>query len=69
MTQADCTRYSNWQSVGMAWSYKTSGQPGSVSKVMCCREQDLAKYPKDLLQDVETWVAPNFESNPHNQDR
>mmetsp|Transcript_7473 Transcript_7473/g.18044 ORF Transcript_7473/g.18044 Transcript_7473/m.18044 type:complete len:904 (+) Transcript_7473:124-2835(+) len=66
---ADCTRYSDWQSVGMAWSYKTSGQPGSLSKVMCCSEQDRAAYPPDLLQDVETWVAPNYANNPHNHDR
>ena len=32
--------YSNWQSVGMAWSFKTSGQTGTVSKVMCCTDHD-----------------------------
>ena len=35
---AECSDYFQWQSVGMFYSHKTSGQPGPVTRVMCCQE-------------------------------
>ena len=48
----DCTMYSNWMSLGMIYSFKMSGQPGKVTRVMCCTEEEKANYPKVLLQQV-----------------
>lgn len=64
----DCQPYSNWQSVGMMWSFKMSGQPGSVTRVMCCSEEKRKTYNPHLLKAVDTWIAPEMTFNPHNQD-
>ena len=52
----------------MIFSFKMSGQPGKVTRVMCCTEEEKAKYPKELLNAVDTWVAPSMTVNPHNGD-
>jgi hypothetical protein len=65
----DCAMYSDWQSVGMAFSFKMSGQPGSVIRVMCCAEENANKYNKGLLGMVDTWVAPDMSRSPRNGDR
>ncbi|GIL46676.1 hypothetical protein Vafri_3606 [Volvox africanus] len=65
----DCAMYSDWQSVGMAFSFRMSGQPGSVIRVMCCSEKDRKNYSKGLLTMVDTWVAPDMSRSPRNGDR
>ncbi|KXZ52846.1 hypothetical protein GPECTOR_8g229 [Gonium pectorale] len=62
-------RPTDWQSVGMAFSFKMSGQPGSVIRVMCCSEEDRKRYNKGLLTMVDTWVAPDMSRSPRNGDR
>lgn len=64
----DCTMYSNWQSLGMIWSFRMSGQPGSVSRVMCCTPEEKAKYDAALQHEVDTWVAPSFTIHPVTKD-
>ncbi len=56
----DCTLYSNWMSVGMAFSFKNSGQKGKITRVMCCTDEEKASYPKDMLTIMDTHVAPSF---------
>ena len=48
----DCTMYSNWMSLTNTFSFKMSGQPGKVTRVMCCTPEEKANYPKELLQEV-----------------
>ena len=48
----DCTMYSDWMSLGMIYSFKMSGQPGKLTKVMCCTPEEKARYPKVLLKEV-----------------
>lgn len=43
---ADCSTYFQWQSFGMFYSYKKSGQPGPITRVVCCTEEHLANFPK-----------------------
>eukprot|EP00195_Chlamydomonas_chlamydogama_P016155 CAMPEP_0202894584 /NCGR_PEP_ID=MMETSP1392-20130828/3966_1 /ASSEMBLY_ACC=CAM_ASM_000868 /TAXON_ID=225041 /ORGANISM="Chlamydomonas chlamydogama, Strain SAG 11-48b" /LENGTH=31 /DNA_ID= /DNA_START= /DNA_END= /DNA_ORIENTATION= len=31
----------------MAFSYKNSGQNGHITRVMCCTDEEKAKYNKD----------------------
>jgi len=64
----DCTMYSNWQSLGMMWSWRMSGQPGTLSRVMCCTPEEKAKYDTTLQREVETWVAPSFTIHPRTGD-
>eukprot|EP00955_Chlamydomonas_euryale_P080898 363494-Chlamydomonas_euryale.AAC.5 len=56
----DCQMYSNWQSLAMIYSFKQSGQPGTLTRVMCCSEETAATYPKELLDEVETHIAPSY---------
>ena len=64
----DCAMYSDWQSVGMMFSFKMSGQPGYVTRVMCCSEEKIKGYDQGLLKAVDTWVAPELTFNPKNKD-
>jgi hypothetical protein len=52
----------------MIFSFKMSGQPGKVTRVMCCTEQEKANYPKALLAEVETHIAPSFTVHPRTGD-
>ncbi|KAG2439207.1 hypothetical protein HXX76_004570 [Chlamydomonas incerta] len=65
----DCQMYSDWQSVGAAFSFKMSGQPGSVIRVMCCPEEQAKNYNKGLLGMVDTWVAPDASHSKRTGDR
>lgn len=65
----DCQMYSDWQSVGAAFSFKMSGQPGSVIRVMCCSEEQAKNYNKGLLGMVDTWVAPDATHSKRTGDR
>lgn len=42
----DCTPYFQWMSMGMFYSHKKSGQPGPITRVMCCTEEQEAALPK-----------------------
>jgi hypothetical protein len=64
----DCTMYSDWMSLGMIFSFKMSGQPGKLTRVMCCSEAEMAQYPKVMLEEVETHVAPSFSIHPRTGD-
>lgn len=64
----DCTMYSNWQSLGMIWSWRMSGQPGTVSRVMCCTPEEKANYDSSLQSEVETWTAPSYTIHPKTGD-
>jgi hypothetical protein len=56
--------YSDWQSVGVVFSYKQSGQPGPITRVMCCTPEQAAKYPKQMLSLVPTHFAPSMTVHP-----
>jgi peptidyl serine alpha-galactosyltransferase len=64
----DCTAYSDWQSLGMIFSWRESGQPGTLSRVMCCTPEEAAAYSPDLRQLVPTHVAPSFAHNQRTGD-
>ncbi|KAG1663021.1 hypothetical protein FOA52_016036 [Chlamydomonas sp. UWO 241] len=64
----DCQMYSDWQSVAMIYSFKMSGQVGSLTRVMCCDEKRMETYPKELLDEVETHIAPSFTVHPVTHD-
>ncbi|MEW5312642.1 MAG: hypothetical protein WDW38_004261 [Sanguina aurantia] len=64
----DCTMYSNWQSLGVQFSFKMSGQPGSVMRVACCTDAEKLSYEPALLASVPTHIAPSMAINPHNND-
>lgn len=55
----DCTPYFQWMSMGMFYSHKKSGQPGPITRVMCCTEEQEAALPKVGFC-VFLWAAPHF---------
>lgn len=60
----DCQMYSDWQSVAMIFSLKKSGQPGPVTRVMCCSPEVAAAYPQEMLSLVNTHFAPSMTVHP-----
>ncbi len=51
--------HADWQSAAMFFSYKQTQQPGAITRVMCCDEQETAAYNKDLLNLMPTHLAPS----------
>ena len=43
---SDCTDYFQWQSLGMFYSHHKSGQPGPITRVMCCDDAARRNIPK-----------------------
>jgi hypothetical protein len=67
----DCTFYSDWQALGDVYSFKKSGQPGKVTRVMCCTPEEKAKYlkeRKEMLDLMDTHIAPSFTVHPRTKD-
>jgi hypothetical protein len=60
----DCTAYSDWQTLAMVYGWRESGQPGPLTRVMCCTPEERAAYRPDMLGLVPTHVAPSFATNP-----
>jgi hypothetical protein len=68
---ADCTWYSDWQALGDVYSFKKSGQPGKVTRVMCCTPEEKEKYlaeRKEMLELMDTHIAPSFTVHPRTKD-
>ncbi|GFR43751.1 hypothetical protein Agub_g4863 [Astrephomene gubernaculifera] len=66
----DCTMYSDWQTVAMVFSYKRSRQPldSTLTRIMCCTEEERKRYNEQLLSIVETHVAHSFARNERTND-
>jgi hypothetical protein len=64
----DCTAYSDWQTLVMVFGWRESGQPGPLTRVMCCTPEERAAYNKDMLALVPTHVAPSFSRHPRTGD-
>ena len=46
----ECGTYFTWQALGMVYSHKKSGQPGKITRLMSCTDEQWESYPdKDLV--------------------
>lgn len=52
----------------MVFSYLRSWQTGKITRVMCCTDEEKARYNQQLLSIVETHIAPSFAHNPKTDD-
>lgn len=52
----------------MAFSFKNSGQKGHITRVMCCTDEEKAKYNPDNLKVMPTHIAPSFAHNKKTDD-
>ncbi|GJP75529.1 hypothetical protein CLOP_g5963 [Closterium sp. NIES-67] len=63
---AECSSYMDWQSVAMAYSFKRSGQPGKLVRLLACNEDALKGYRG--LDIAPTMVVPNWNRGPRTGD-
>ena len=62
----ECSAYFDWQTLGMMYSFRRSGQPGKIVRLLACNEEMLKKYKG--LDLAPTMVVPNWEYDPRNGD-
>ena len=54
----DCAKYQDWQTIAAAFAWRESGQPGGITRVANCKEEDRNKYPQAMLDYIDTFMAP-----------
>ncbi|KAI5409795.1 hypothetical protein KIW84_055303 [Lathyrus oleraceus] len=59
---AECMTYFDWKTVGFMHSFRLSGQPGNVTRLLSCSSEDLMKYKGHDL--VPTHSVPSMSRHP-----
>ncbi|KAL0461743.1 UNVERIFIED_CONTAM: Peptidyl serine alpha-galactosyltransferase [Sesamum latifolium] len=59
---AECSPYFDWQTVGLVHSFYQSGQPGTITRLLCCTEEDLKQYKGHDL--APTHYVPSMSRHP-----
>ncbi|KAL2897134.1 Peptidyl serine alpha-galactosyltransferase, partial [Bienertia sinuspersici] len=59
---AECTPYFDWQTVGFMHSFRLSGQPGNVTRLLSCTDEDLKNYEGHDL--APTHYVPSMSIHP-----
>ena len=62
----ECNDYFDWQTLGLMYSFRRSGQPGQMVRLQSCNEDELKEYKGMGL--APTMVVPNWRRNPHSGD-
>ncbi|PSR87523.1 Peptidyl serine alpha-galactosyltransferase [Actinidia chinensis var. chinensis] len=58
----ECTPYFDWQTVGLVHSFHLSGQPGNITRLLSCTDEDLKHYKgRDL---APTHYVPSMSRHP-----
>ncbi|EFN59242.1 hypothetical protein CHLNCDRAFT_138234 [Chlorella variabilis] len=52
----------------MFYSHRKSGQPGPITRIMCCTKEEYDKLPEADRDLVPTHVAPSYTRHPRNGD-
>jgi hypothetical protein len=58
----ECTRYFDWQTVGLVHSFHLSGQPGNITRLLSCTDEDLKQYAGHDL--APTHYVPSMSRHP-----
>ncbi|CAN6449215.1 unnamed protein product [Victoria cruziana] len=58
----ECSPYFDWQTVGLMHSFHLSGQPGNITRLLSCTEEDLVKYKGHDL--APTHYVPSMSRHP-----
>lgn len=58
----ECTNYFDWQTVGLMHSFRLSGQPGGITRLLSCTDEDLENYQGMNL--APTHVVPSMSLHP-----
>ena len=73
---AECIPAFDWQSCALFYSFQRVKQPGRITRLLACSEDQLKSYPKSLLEMGPTFVHANMrfdhvndvEANDHFHD-
>lgn len=57
----ECTPYMDWQSMGVIFSWKMSGQPGTLTRVTCCGENDRKRVTQALKDEASISFDPHAD--------
>lgn len=63
----ECTPYFDWQTVGFMHSFRLSGQPGNITRLLSCTDEELKHYKGHDL--APTHYAPSLSVHPLTGDR
>ncbi|XP_020260262.1 peptidyl serine alpha-galactosyltransferase isoform X2 [Asparagus officinalis] len=58
----ECSPYFDWQTVGLVHSFYLSGQPGNITRLLSCTDEDLRKYKGHDL--APTHYVPSMSRHP-----
>lgn len=58
----ECSPYFDWQTVGLVHSFHLSGQPGNITRLLSCTEEDLKQYKGHDL--APTHYVPFMSRHP-----
>ncbi|KAK4846429.1 hypothetical protein QYF36_017119 [Acer negundo] len=58
----ECTHYFDWQTVGLVHSFHKSGQPGNITRLLSCTDEDLEHYNGHDL--APTHYVPSMNRHP-----
>ncbi|KAM1014989.1 hypothetical protein EV1_044420 [Malus domestica] len=58
----ECTPYFDWQTVGLVHSFHLSGQPGNITRLLSCTDEDLKQYAGHDL--APTHYVPSMSRHP-----
>lgn len=62
----ECSSYFDWQTVGLIHSFHLSGQPGNITRLLSCRDDDLKRYMGHNL--APTHYVPSMSQHPLTDD-
>jgi len=58
----ECSSYFDWQTVGLMHSFRLSGQPGNIMRLLSCTDEDLKNYKGHDL--APTHYVPSMSRHP-----
>lgn len=58
----ECNAYFDWQTVGLMHSFHLSGQPGNITRLLSCTDEDLKRYKGHDL--APTHYVPSMSRHP-----
>eukprot|EP00249_Psilotum_nudum_P008397 c21248_g2_i1 orf=610-3156(+) len=62
----ECNNYFDWQTVGLMHSYRQSGQPGPITRLLSCTDEQLEEYRGMDL--APTHTVPSMSRHPRTGD-
>lgn len=62
----ECQNYFDWQTVGLVHSFKKAGQPGPITRLLSCTDDEVKGYKGMDL--APTMVIPSMSRHPRTGD-